>query len=106
MKAVGKDGGIGDCESRDVSNGVQISGAAEIADPETFLPCALKAGIISLAFCAESVDALEAEAVAVNRETVIIGNGLVFRAASVFLAIVPVFSSSLFIFFRKRSKVQ
>ena len=44
-----------------------------------------------LTFCPQGVSPFEIEAAAVNGKPVVIGNGLVFRAAPVFLPVVPVF---------------
>lgn len=91
VRAFGKDGGTSDRESRNVSNRVQIGGAVEVANPKTFLAGTLKAGIVTLALGSESVDTLEAETVAVNGKTVVVGNVLVLCTATVFLAVVPIF---------------
>lgn len=57
----------------------------------SFLTRCLKTGIVTLTFCTQSIDTLKMQAFPVNRKSVVIGNGLVFRAAPVFLAVIPVF---------------
>ena len=51
----------------------------------------LKAGIITLTLCTQGIDTLKRQAFPVNGKSVVCWNGLVFRAASVPLAVVPVF---------------
>ena len=58
--------------------------------PHTFLTCGFEAGIVTLALCTQGACPLETEAAAVNGKSVIIWNGLIFRAAPVFLAVIPV----------------
>ena len=56
-----------------------------------FLPRRLKAGVVSLAFCTQSVCPLEIEATAVNGKPVVHRDGSVFHTSPVFLSIDPVF---------------
>ena len=70
---------------------VEIRSACTVPYPHTFLTCGFEAGIVTLALCTQGVCPLETEAATVNGKSVVIGNGFIFRAASVFLAVVPVF---------------
>ena len=70
---------------------VEVCRACAVTHPQPFLSRRLKAGIVTLTLCTQGVCSLETEAAAVNGKSVIIWNGLIFRAASVFLAVVPVF---------------
>ncbi len=74
-----------------MSQCVEISSTAAISNPEPFLTRCLKAGVITLTLCTQGIDTLKTQAFPVNGKSVVIGNGLVFRTASVFLAVVPVF---------------
>ena len=70
---------------------VEVRRAGSIAHPQPFLTCGFEAGIVTLALCTQGVCPLETEAATVNGKSVIVWNGLIFRAAPVFLPIVPVF---------------
>ena len=70
---------------------IEVRRACAIAHPQAFLTCGFEAGIVTLTLCTQGVCPLETEAAAVNGKPVIVWNGLVFRAAPVFLAVVPVF---------------
>ena len=70
---------------------VEISNTAAISNPKSFLTRCLKTGIVTLTFCTQSIDTLKTQAFPVNGKSVVIGNGFIFRAAPVFLAVVPVF---------------
>ena len=74
-----------------MSNGVEIGSTVAVMNPQPLLPGSLKAGVVTLTFGTESVSSLERKAVTINGKTVVIGNGDVLGAASVFLAVVPVF---------------
>ena len=69
---------------------VEISSTAAISNPEPFLTRCLKAGIITLTLRPQGVSPFKIETAAVNGKSVIVWNGLVFRAAPVFLPIVPI----------------
>lgn len=84
MTAAGKNGGMSDHKDCDVSNGIQVGGALDIADPETFSPYTLKTEIVLFTFCAESIDTLETGTISVNGKAAIVRNGLVFRTAPLF----------------------
>ena len=70
---------------------VEVRRAGFIAHPQPFLTCRFETRIVTLALCTQGVCSLETEAATVNGKSVIVWNGLIFRAAPVFLPIVPVF---------------
>lgn len=74
----------------DVGQRVEVRRACAAAHPQPFLTCGFEAGIVALALCTQGVSPFKIETAAVNGKSVVIGNGLVFRAAPVFLAVVPV----------------
>ena len=87
----GQNGGQRNRQSGDMSQCVEVRRACAVAHPQPFLTCGFEARIVTLALCTQGVCPLETEAAAVNGKSVIIWNGLIFRAAPVFLPIVPVF---------------
>ena len=70
---------------------IEVCRTCAVAHPQPFLTCGFKAGIITLTLRPQGVSPLETEAATVNGKSVVIGNGFIFRAAPVFLAVVPVF---------------
>ena len=74
-----------------MSQCVEVRRACAVAHPQPFLTCGFEAGIVTLTLCTQGVCPLETEAATVNGKSVVIGNGFIFRAAPVFLAVVPVF---------------
>ena len=86
-----QNGGQRNSQGRDMSQRIEVCRAGSIAHPQPFLTCGFEAGIVTLALCTQGVCSLETEAATVNGKSVVIGNGFIFRAASVFLAVVPVF---------------
>ena len=74
-----------------MSQRIEVCRAGSIAHPQPFLTCGFEAGIVTLALCTQGVCSLETEAATVNGKSVVIGNGFIFRAAPVFLAVIPVF---------------
>ena len=84
-----QNGGQRNSQSGDVGQRIEVRRACAIAHPQPFLTCGFEAGIVALALRPQSVCPLETEAAAVNGKSVIVWNGLVFRAAPVFLSIVP-----------------
>ena len=86
-----QNGGQRNSQGRDMSQRIEVCRAGSIAHPQPFLTCGFEAGIVTLALCTQGVCPLETEAATVNGKSVVIGNGFIFRAASVFLAVVPVF---------------
>ena len=70
---------------------VEVCRAGAVAHPQAFLTCGFEAGIVTLALCTQGVCPLETEAATVNGKSVVIGNGFIFRAAPVFLPVIPVF---------------
>ena len=86
----GQNGGQRNCQGRDMSQRVEVRRACAAAHPQPFLTCGFEAGIVTLTLCTQGVCSLETEAAAVNGKPVVIGKGLIFRAAPVFLAVVPI----------------
>ena len=87
----GQNSGQRNCQGRDMSQRVEVRRACAAAHPQPFLTCGFEAGIVALALCTQGVSPFKIETAAVNGKPVVIGNGPVFRAAPVFLPIVPVF---------------
>ena len=86
-----QNGGQRNRQGGDVSQCIEVCRAGSIAHPQPFLTCGFEARIVTLALCTQGVCSLETEAATVNGKSVVIGNGFIFRAAPVFLAVVPVF---------------
>ncbi len=91
MTGTALDSGKGHDEGGDVCQRVQIGSAVSVTHPKPFLSGSLKAGVVAFTFRAQGISPLELGAFPVNGESVVIGNRLVFCAAPVFLAVVPVF---------------
>ena len=70
---------------------VEVRRACTTAHPQPFLTRGFEAGIVTHTLRPQGVSPFERKAAAVNGKPVVIGNGPVFRAAPVFLPIVPVF---------------
>ena len=70
---------------------MRFAALAPLRPPQPFLTCGFEAGIVTLTLRPQGVSPFKIEAAAVNGKPVIVWNGLVFRAALVFLAVVPVF---------------
>ena len=86
-----QNGGQRNSQGRDVDQRIEVCHAVSVTHPQPFLTCGFEAGIVTLTLCTQGVCPLETEAAAVNGKSVIVWNGLIFRAAPVFLAVVPVF---------------
>ena len=86
-----QNGGQRNSQGRDMSQRIEVCRAVSIAHPQPFLTCGFEAGIVALTFRPQGVSPFKVETAAVNGKSVVIGNGFIFRAASVFLAVVPVF---------------
>ena len=86
-----QNGGQRNSQGRDMSQRIEVCRAGSIAHPQPFLTCGFEARIVTLALCTQGVCSLETEAATVNGKSVVIGNGFIFRAAPVFLAVVPGF---------------
>lgn len=69
---------------------IEVCRAGSIAHPQPFLTCGFEAGIVTLTLCTQGIDTLKTQAFPVNGKPVIVWNGLVFRAAPVFLPVIPV----------------
>ena len=68
-----------------MSQCVEVRRACAVAHLQPFLTCGFEAGIVTLTLRPQGVSPLEIETAAVNEKSVIVWNGLVFRAAAVFL---------------------
>ncbi len=86
-----QNGGQRNRQGGDVGQCIEVCRACAVAHPQPFLTRGFEAGIVTLTLRTQGVCPLETEAAAVNGKSVIVWNGLVFRAAPVFLAVVPVF---------------
>ena len=69
---------------------IEVCRAGSIAHPQPFLTCGFETEIVALTLRPQGVSPFEIEAAAVNGKPVVIGNGLIFRAATVFLPIIPI----------------
>ena len=85
-----QNGGQRNSQGRDVGQRIEVCRAGSIAHPQPFLTCGFEAGIVTLTLCTQGVCSLETEAATVNGKSVVIGNGFIFRAAPVFLPVIPV----------------
>ena len=86
-----QNGGQRNRQGGDVGQCIEVCRACAVAHPQPFLTCGFEAGIVTLTLRPQGVSPFKIEAAAVNGKSVIVWNGLIFRAASVFLAVVPVF---------------
>ena len=85
-----QNGGQRNSQSRDMSQCVEVCRAGSIAHPQPFLTCGFEAGIVTLTLRPQGISPFERKAAAVNGKSVVIGNGFIFRAAPVFLPVIPV----------------
>lgn len=82
---------ISNGKQSNMSNGIEIFYSIFTVNPKPFLTGLFETSIVSFGFGSERINFLKRDTVTVNGKSVIIGNGNVFCAAFVFLAIVPVF---------------
>ena len=85
-----QNGGQRNSQGRDMSQRIEVCRAGSIAHPQPFLTCGFEAGIVALALCTQGVSLFKIETAAVNGKSIIVWNGLVFRAAPVFPPVIPV----------------
>ena len=85
-----QNGGQRNSQGRDMSQRIEVCRAGSIAHPQPFLTCGFEARIVTLTLCTQGIDTLKTQAFPVNGKPVIVWNGLVFRAAPVFLPVIPV----------------
>lgn len=85
-----QNGGQRNSQGGDVGQCVEVCRACAIAHPQPFLTCGFETRIVTFTLRPQGVSPFKVETAAVNGKPVIIGNGLVFCAAPVFLAVVPV----------------
>ena len=86
-----QNGGQRNRQGRDMSQCIEVCRAVSVTHPQPFLTCGFEAGIVTLTLRPQGVSPLKTQAFPVNGKSVVIGNGFIFRAAPVFLAVVPVF---------------
>ena len=86
-----QNGGQRNSQGGDVGQRIEVCRACAVTHPQAFLICGFEAGIVTLTLCPQGVCPFKVETAAVNGKSVVIGNGFIFRAAPVFLAVVPVF---------------
>ena len=86
----GQNGGQHNRQGRDMSQCVEVRRACTVAHPQPFLTCGFEAGIVTLTLRPQGVSPFKVEATAVNGKPVVIENGLIFRAAPVFLPVILV----------------
>ena len=85
-----QNGGQRNRQGGDMSQCIEVRRAGAVAHQQPFLTCGFETGIVSFALCTQGIDTLKTQAFPVNGKSVIVWNGLVFRAAPVFLPIVPI----------------
>lgn len=85
-----QNGGQRNSQGGDVGQRVEVCRACAIAHPQPFLTCGFETGIVTFTLSPQGVSPFKVEIAAVNGKPVVIGNGLVFRAAPVFLPVVPI----------------
>ena len=85
-----QNGGQRNSQGRDMSQRIEVCRAGSIAHPQPFLTCGFEAEIVTLTLRPQGVSPFKVETAAVNGKPVVIGNGLVFCAAPVFLPVIPV----------------
>ena len=86
-----QNGGQRNSQGRDMGQRIEVCRAGSIAHPQPFLTCGFETRIVTFTLCPQGVSPFKVETAAVNGKPVVIGNGLVFRAAPVFLPVIPVF---------------
>ena len=85
-----QNGGQSNSQGRDMSQRIEVCRAVSIAHPQPFLTCGFEVGIVTLTLRPQGVSPFKVETAAVNGKSVVIGNGFIFRAAPVLLAVVPI----------------
>ena len=85
-----QNGGQRNSQGRDMSQRIEVCRAVSIAHPQPFLTCGFEARIVTLTLRTQGIDTLKTQAFPVNGKPVIVWNGLAFRAAPVFLPVIPV----------------
>ena len=85
-----QNGGQRNSQGRDMSQRIEVCRAVSVTHPQPFLTCGFEAGIVTLTLRPQGVSPLKTQAFPANGKPVIVWNGLVFRAAPVFLPVIPV----------------
>ena len=83
-------GGQRNSQSGDMGQCIEVRHACAVTHPQPFLTCGFETGIVTLTLRPQGVSPFKIETAAVNGKSVIVWNGLVFRAAPVLLAVVPI----------------
>ena len=86
-----QNGGQRNCQSKNMSQRIEVCRAGSIAHPQPFLTCGFEAGIVTLTLRPQGVSPLKTQAFPVNGKSVVCWNGLILGTTLVFLAVVPVF---------------
>ena len=74
-----------------MGNGVEVFDGFTVSDPKALLAGGLKAGIVAFALGSQGIDGLKSDGAPIDGEPVVVGDGDVFGAAPVFLAVIPIF---------------
>ena len=86
-----QNGGQCNSQSGDMGQCIEVRHACAVTHPQPFLTCGFETGIVTLTLRPQGVSPFKIETAAVNGKSVIVWNGLVFRAAPVLLPVVLVF---------------
>ena len=82
---------ISNGKQSNMSNGIEICNSIFTVNPKPFLTGLFETSIVSSGFGSERINFLKRNTLTVNGKSVIIGNGNVFCATSMFFTVVPVF---------------
>ena len=85
-----QNGGQCNSQSGDMGQCIEVRHACAVTHPQPFLTCGFETGIVTLTLRPQGVSPFKIETAAVNGKPVIVWNDLVFRAAPVLLAVVPI----------------
>ena len=85
-----QNGGQRNSQSGDMGQRIEVRHACAVTRPQPFLTCGFEVGIVTLTLRPQGVSPFKIETAAVNGKPVIVWNDLVFRAAPVLLAVVPI----------------
>ena len=69
---------------------IEVCRTVSATHPQPFLTCGFETGIVTLTLCTQGIDTLKTQEFPVNGKPVVIGKGLIFRAAPILLAVVPI----------------
>ena len=74
-------GSSGNCQQRDVHNGVEIFIRLSVSNPKSFLGGGFESGVISLALCSQGIDRLKGNGIQLDGVPVIIRQCHIFCTA-------------------------